>query len=660
MSNASSQVRRDRRHRQREILLFLLLLILGFICLLCTASLSFNPMRSWLAQADMSSVVKLDQELEQLGEADGARHEPVRPEVLELPPVDLTSLAPSGTPVFVPPATLPLPTPTPQMVAESPPSASPTATAAPAAGTPPVPPPVGLASPTPTGPFTPPTELADTPTPTGTPTPTRTPTGTPTPTRTSTPTPTSTSTSTHTPAPPSPTSTYTAVPPQPPTSTPRPTETATPTFTPSPTRTPTHTPTPTTTPTPTRTPTPTTTPTPTATPTSTPTPTQPAPLVLAITPNRGLNTAPVNVLITGNYFIPSPFPTARLGANIFINISAASATALTGTVPQGIAPGIYALTVMNPLPDGRSGTLARAYTALAPSSPDTTLEAGYLSLFGPLASGAAGDDDHIQLIFFELPADYAGSLYFRVFDANTGGSLDEATVGATTMRYALYGGTGAYTDPDARSPHPTTGVSAGTLLTEATVGNDPAYDGNWSLVFGPYTASDGEAVGIKRVFKFVVEGRSGWEGNLYNVALSTDPTANVPPADVRVFAYAWTLPLPGGNNPVNRAPIYPYVPLGTGLVGQYNWDLDYPGAPDETAMTLTTPVREIAVLGSAVSGDNALQHSVSPVGEGEDGVTWSMMIRFANPYYWNDFTFWATGDGTALAIFTHPTLSPPP
>lgn len=228
------------------------------------------------------------------------------------------------------------------------------------------------------------------------------------------------------------------------------------------------------------------------------------------------------------------------------------------------------------------------------------------------------------------------------------------------MRYAIYGGPGTYTDPDARSPHPTTGVNAGTLLTETIIGNNPAYDGNWGLVFGPYTAGDGEAVGTKRVFKFVVQGIGGWEGNLYNVALSTDPGTNTPPPDTRVFAYAWTLPLPGGSNPVGRAPLYPYLPPGTSLFEQCNWDLDYPGSPGETAMLFTTPVREIAVPGSAISGDNALQRSTSPVGEGEDGVTWSMSITFADPYYWNDFTFWATGDGTALAIFTHPTLLPPP
>lgn len=650
MTSSSPPADRNREHRRREILIFLILLILGFMCFLCTASLSFNPMRSWLAQADMSSAVKLEQELEQLGEAGEVRHEPVRPEVLELPPVDLTILTPTGTPVLVPPATLPLPTPTPtpQAVAEVSPSPTPTPT--PVTGVSPTVPTTRPASPTPTGQFTPTSTPTGTPTrtptmtPTGTSTPTRTPTRTPTgtltPTRTPTMTPTGTSIPTPIPTSPPPAATDTPVPTQPPTPTPTPTSTGTST--------------------PTSTSTPTNTPTPTFTPTSTPTPTLPPPLILSITPDRGLNTAPVDVLITGNYFVPSPFPTARLGANIFINISAASTTALTGTVPQGIAPGIYALTVMNPLPDGRSGTLARAYTALAPYSPDTTLETGYPSLFGPQASGAAGDDDHVQLIFFEVPSDYTGSLYFRIFDADTGGGLDEATVGATTMRYALYGGAGAYTDPDARSPHPTTGVNAGTLLTEATISNDPTYDGNWNLVFGPYMAGDGEAVGDKRVFKFVVQGTGGWEGNLYNVALSTTPGANTPPPDVRVFAYAWTLPLPGGSNPAGSPPLYPYIPQGTGLFEQCNWDLDYPGAPDETAMTFITPVREIAVPGSAISGDNALQCSTSPVGEGEDGVTWTMMIRFASPYYWNDFTFWAGGDGTALAIFTHPTLSPPP
>jgi hypothetical protein len=570
---------RDRDRERRNLLVFLLILLLGSACLLCTAQMAVRPDRVWRIPANMLSELNPDEDLD-TGEV---RIEPVRPEVMTAAWDPGRILTPAGTAVVVPPvafAPVPTGTPTPREVAIVP-TPSPSTT---------------LPSPTPS------------------PTPTQTPTDTPTPTptRTSTPTPTSTATSTATPEP-------------------------SPTHTP-PTR-PSHTPTPTDTPTPTS--------------TSTPTPVPP-PSILSITPNQGVNSAPVPVVIRGANFFG--MPAARLGINVPITISAATADTLTGTVPAGPVPGVYALTVRNP--DGQSDILSPAYIALSPADPDTTLETGYVSTLGPGASPEQGDDDHVQVIFLGVPGGTPGDLYVRVFDADTGGSVDEPGESPvnwnTTITYTLRGYADAYTLPDARSAHPgPAGINSGTLLTQTVIGDNPAYDNNWELVFGPYSADDGELVGSSRVFKLVVEGATGNDGNLYNVALSTDRSTNTAPAGSRVFAYSWTFPLPAAL----PQRLHPYVPPGTAFFEQHNWDMDRPAG----SMTLHTPIRNIDVPESDISGNGHGASSQYRIDASEDEATWTVTMAFPSPGTWNDLTFWVEdGTGTALAIFACPTMASPP
>jgi hypothetical protein len=159
----------------------------------------------------------------------------------------------------------------------------------------------------------------------------RLPTLTPTPTRTPTPTPTATRLPTLTP-------------------------TGAPTLTPSPTFTPIPPPTNTSAPPPP----PTNTPVP-PTPTDTPTPTTPPPTALTITPTTQVNTADVDVLITGLDFQTGC--SAQLGT-VPLTVTLCLPTTISATVPIDLVAGFYNLTVTNP--DAQSDTLASAYTATNP------------------------------------------------------------------------------------------------------------------------------------------------------------------------------------------------------------------------------------------------------------------------------------------------------
>ncbi len=337
----------------------------------------------------------------------------------------------------------------------------------------------------------------------------------------------------------------------------------------------------------------------------------------------------MQVVIAGDNFITTPtFPTARLGT-IDISITGATTNTLTATVPAGLPLGVYALIVWNP--DGCPGSLSPAYTVL---SPVTTLETGYVATFGPAAPGTEGDDDHVQEIFFHVPASYTGTLSIWIFDADTDGANDEQHGGSwnTTIQYTLNG----------------SGVS-----TQTVIGPDPTaiYHGQWVPVFGPYLASD--LVDGSGVFRLVVNGVSGDDGNIYNVALSTNSLTNTPPGGSRIFAYVWTFPIFPG---LSRW-LYPYVPPGTTSFEQHNFDMMEPGSV--TTMELYTPIRVFPDTATAISGDGVWDSSSHPVATLEDGVTWAVRIE-STLAGWNNATFRADGDGAALAIFTLPTTSPPP
>lgn len=91
------------------------------------------------------------------------------------------------------------------------------------------------------------------------------------------------------------------------------------------------------------------------------------PMVTGVAPNSGPNDLDTPIVITGTGFaavlsgdlVVTP-PTVRLGDRVLLDTGWISSTQLTATVPWGLDPGDYALTVINP--NGSSGNLADAFT----------------------------------------------------------------------------------------------------------------------------------------------------------------------------------------------------------------------------------------------------------------------------------------------------------
>lgn len=110
----------------------------------------------------------------------------------------------------------------------------------------------------------------------------------------------------------------------------------------------------------------------------------PAPVVAAVVPTSGVRTATQVITLTGSGFQTNPLPSVQLGYQELSSVSAIDATHLRVTVPQGMAAGVYPLTVTNF--DTQIGTLSQAYTATNPLVGPRTL------LFSP-SPRQVGDDE---------------------------------------------------------------------------------------------------------------------------------------------------------------------------------------------------------------------------------------------------------------------------
>jgi len=201
-----------------------------------------------------------------------------------------------------------------------------------------------------------------------------------------------------------------------------------------------------------------------------------------------------------------------------------------------------------------------------------------LMTFGPKAEKSWGDDLYPQIFFFFVPEGYKGSVYIRIFDPDTGGQLDEIN-GAwdTQCTFSVYGGKGAYTNPDATETEPKGNYKSGNKLGSKTFGVDPKYDMKW-YTFGPFNPTEGEYTQEFKggyIFKVICEGISGDDGNAYRYYMSTSGTENKAIEGGNAFAYRYCFRL--WDNPKEVSHIYPYVDDRVVSVKMSNFDWDDDG-----------------------------------------------------------------------------------
>jgi len=214
--------------------------------------------------------------------------------------------------------------------------------------------------------------------------------------------------------------------------------------------------------------------------------------------------------------------------------------------------------------------------ALAQSVPNPSENIDFLVTYGQNSVKAKGDDDNVQIVFFLVPASQRGPVYIRVFDPAIGPKYDDVSGSVDTQtKFSIYGGKGAFSSKDARSADPVGNYKSGVMLATKTFGAAPQTGDNWH-VFGPLNPMEGEnveAVG-GRVFKVVVEGLKGNDGNVYKFFLSAKKDSNIEVEGANAFAFEYTFRLLKKDKVTH---IYPFIERSVVSVTQYNYDFDTDG-----------------------------------------------------------------------------------
>ncbi|TLX77537.1 hypothetical protein E9993_02545 [Labilibacter sediminis] len=260
-----------------------------------------------------------------------------------------------------------------------------------------------------------------------------------------------------------------------------------------------------------------------------------------------------------------------------------------------------------------------SYQLIAQPVPAVDENIPHLVTFGNKGDHAWGDNDFCQMIFFSVPKDHTEPIYIRVYDPDIGGETDEQKgEWDTRMKYSVYGGKGACSNEDARRINLEGAYKSGTLLGSKSFAENPRYDQNW-YTFGPINPTEGEYLEDYGgyIFKFIVEGISGDDGNLYNLFMSSSATENQPVEGAFAFYFKYKFRLHDDVNEISH--IYPFIDDKVLAIKQTNFDWDNDGI-----------IRIISVAKNGeflkISGDNAWSESEHVIHPTEKNTSYDIQI----------------------------------
>lgn len=204
-----------------------------------------------------------------------------------------------------------------------------------------------------------------------------------------------------------------------------------------------------------------------------------------------------------------------------------------------------------------------------------------------------GDQDEINVIFFEIPDTTTSTLYFGVRDSETNNfPPDQLTTGGSPSAltdFYLIGGSGSLSDANSRKIN-YSGIEAqsrtGTQLSYFQSTNVGPDAGTWHYFPQGVSPSQGEHIGNKYYFKIVVDMTASSNAvgedykNAYQLDVSLSGVNGQAPAgvpDAKSFAYHLCFDLANGFPAWNLYPFIPDNALTTDTVNFYNYDFDTDG-----------------------------------------------------------------------------------
>src|SRR5206468_694102 len=120
---------------------------------------------------------------------------------------------------------------------------------------------------------------------------------------------------------------------------------------------------------------------------------------------------------------------------------------------------------------------------------------------------------------------------------------------STTM-FTVFGGRGAYAAASAQIRHVSSEeLTAGTVIAQRSFQGPADTDGKWETI-AAFDASQGDAVADRLVFRLVVQGTAGDDGNAYDVFVSSRENGNIAPDGVSIFSFSPTVRVPDSRTMV--------------------------------------------------------------------------------------------------------------
>ncbi len=232
-----------------------------------------------------------------------------------------------------------------------------------------------------------------------------------------------------------------------------------------------------------------------------------APTVTAVSPSSAYNDADTPIVITGTNFSNTVIPTVRLGSKALPDVVWVNSTQLSATVPWGLTPGVYHLTVTNG--DGQSGTLTNAFTV--------TQAIGVWTTSGPYG-GWTNDMAVSPEISRTAFAAVSGAGLFRTEDGGDNWALALYDAGPRGVAYGIaptntlyyWGGSGLWKSDDK-------GLNFQRVVTESVTAFAPDPQNSQHLWFGRYN----------RVYDWTI-GETKW------ISHSNGLPTTFPPVDIAV------------------------------------------------------------------------------------------------------------------------------
>jgi hypothetical protein len=272
----------------------------------------------------------------------------------------------------------------------------------------------------------------------------------------------------------------------------------------------------------------------------------------------------------------------------------------------------------------------------------------YLVTFSKSSDRTWGDDDNIQIYFFSVPEAVKTPFYIRVYDPDIGGAIDENRDGFNSKtKFSVYGGVGAHSNRDATQPDPVRNYKSGVLLNTKTFGEEPAYDEKW-YNFGPFNTSEGELQQELGgyIFKLVVEGLEGDDGNLYKIALSGDKQNNAKLEGGNIFTYEYCFRT--SDKELNTCHLFPFITKDITAVKVNTYDFDEEGII--RIVSIDKKGEEIQP-----SGDGKWDASEHKITKREINTSLDIQFIKRKPVHNNNIVVYLTNQyGVAMPFYTAP------